>query len=137
MAVESLDLLRSIDASLKDLLRIAKAMAPKEVASDADLNSQWGNPQIRFGKIRGWDGPSFKGAKMSECPPDYLELVADLFDYFATQSEAKGAMTDQGKPLAPYQRRDAARARGWARRNRQGGPTAPPPQTEGWASDGF
>ncbi len=40
-----------------------------------------------------------------------LDLVAETFDYFAGQAEAKDERTDKGKPVAEYKRADAARAR--------------------------
>lgn len=113
---EVLRLLKSIDASLKVL---AKQQKGHDVADDRDLDSQWGNPTVKFNP-RDWTGPSFKGRAMSECDPDFLEMLASTFDYFADQAEEKNERTDAGKPTAPYKRKDAARARGWAKRIRDG-----------------
>lgn len=116
---ETLALLRSIDASLKLLVAQKRAEQPKPVASDRDLDGQYGNPQVKF-MPRDWTGASFKGRKFSDCPAELLDMFADTFDWFAQQAEQKGEMTDRGKPVADYKRQDAARARGWAKRIRDG-----------------
>lgn len=130
----ALVMLASIDATLKAMLALAqqrtaqaRALQPKTVASDRDLDGTYGNPTLKF-MPRDWTGPSFKGRHFSECPPDLLDLAAETFEYFATQAEAKNEQTDKGKPVAGYKRADAARARGWAKRMRDG--RHPTPQTE-------
>ena len=142
---DALDVLRSIDVTLKAMLALAqqrtaqaRAAQPKTVASDRDLDGKYGDPELKF-MPRDWTGPSFKGYHFSECPPDLLDIVADTFEYFASQSEAKNEMTDKGKPVAGYKRADAARARGWAKRMRDG-KHRPPAVTHGggdeWSSGG-
>lgn len=116
---ESLSLLRSIDASLKTLVKVLGASAPKAVASDRDLDGKYGDPKVTF-MPRDWAGASYKGRRFSECPADLLEMLAETFDYFANQAEAKNERTDRGKPVADFKRADAARARGWAQRIRTG-----------------
>jgi hypothetical protein len=75
-----------------------------------------------------------KGRKFSQCPPDYLDMVADRLEFFATQSEKDGKKTNSGKPVAEYERADAAMARGWAARMRAGKVAAPPTdEAPGWA----
>jgi hypothetical protein len=119
MSAEALDILRSIDHSLKQLLKVFQKAQPKPVASDRDLDSQYGDPLLRF-MPRDWTGGSYKGRRYSECPPDLLDLVADTMDYFAQKAEAANELTDRGKPVAEFKRADAARARGWAKRMRAG-----------------
>lgn len=119
MSEEALALLRSIDASLKQLLNQRRVAQPKAIASDRDLDSKWGDPQLMF-MPRDWTGASFKGRRFSECPAALLDLVAEAFEYFATKAEAKNERTNKGKPVADYKRADAARARGWAKRIRDG-----------------
>jgi len=114
-----LAVLRSIDASLKQLVVALVANAPKPVASDRDLDGKYGDPILKF-MPRDWTGPSFKDLPFSACPPDLLEMVAETFDYFARTAEEKNETTANGKPTAPYKRLDAARARGWAKRKRGG-----------------
>jgi hypothetical protein len=138
-----IELLESIDASLKTLVSQTKARAPKAIASDRDLDGQYGDPLLKF-MPRDWTGASFKGRRFSECPAALLEMVAETFDYFAQQAESKDERTDKGKPVADYKRADAARARGWAKRIKEGTHTpAPPPvngneaEPEGWNVEGL
>lgn len=126
MSQEALDVLRSIDATLKAMLALAqqrqvqaRAAQPKAVASDRDLDGKYGDPIVKF-KPRDWTGPEFKNRRFSECPPEFLDQLAQAFDWFAEQAEARREMTDRGKPVADYKRQDAARARGWAKRVRDG-----------------
>lgn len=117
---EVVALLKSIDASLKTLVARSKTAAPKEVAPDSDLDGAYGDPIIKAADPRDWTGPSQKGKRFSECSSEYLMLVADRLDYFAEKAEQEGTLTSNGKPVAPFNRRDAARARGWAKRLREG-----------------
>lgn len=117
---EALTLLRSIDASLKQLLALSRTSKPVDIAPDSDLDGQWGDPTIKAKDPRDWTGPSMKGRRFSECSSEYLELLAKRMDFFAEQEERTGKTTTSGKPTAPYTRRDAARARGWAKRHRDG-----------------
>jgi hypothetical protein len=93
---------------------------PAAIADDVDLDGPYGDPIIKAADPRDWHGDSQKGKRFSECPPGYLDLVASRLDYFAQQAEAEGRLTTSGKPVAPFNRRDAARARGWAKRLRAG-----------------
>jgi len=89
-----------------------------EVASDADLDGKYGDPEVRRDP-KSWGGPSYVGCKFSQCPPEYLDKLAGLFDWQAKQDESKG------DPRAKWKRLDAGRARGWAKRNNgQGKPAA-------------
>lgn len=97
----------------------ASGTTPGNVASDRLLDGQYGNPEIKAKDPRDWTGDSMTGRRFSECPPDYLDMVASRLDYFADQAEATGE-TYNGKPVAPYKRKDAALARGWAARLRGG-----------------
>lgn len=116
---EAIDVLKSIDASLKRLVAMhTKNAASSAIASDRDLDSQYGNPKVKSNP-RDWSGPSCVGRTFSQCPAEFLDLLADRFDYFAEKDEAEGAEFN-GKPSAPYKRKDAARARGWAKRVREG-----------------
>src|SRR3990167_336963 len=138
MDLEAIDILRSIDATLKQLLKLSKARqgsaAAKAIASDRDLDGKYGNPEVKFNP-RDWTGPSFKQRTMSECPPEFLELLAQSLEYFADQAEQKNERTNSGKPVADYKRADAARARGWALRNkgRRFDPAPEPPEFAGAA----
>lgn len=85
-------------------------------ADDADLDGPYGNPEIKFDPKR-WSGQSFVGCRFSDCPPDYLETLAGYLDWQARVADEKNEMLNNGKPKSHYKRLDAARARGWARRN--------------------
>ena len=91
--------------------------APR-VASDADLDGQYGNPEVKAKSPRDWTGESMQGRRFSECPAEYLDLVASRLDYFAETNAASENADDRKK--AGYNRKDAALARGWAARIRAG-----------------
>lgn len=97
-------------------------------ASDADLDGQYGDPVVRKDPSR-WSGASYVGYPFSECPADYLDVVAEFNDWRAKKDDEKGAAGEKqgnGKPKDGfYARLDAARARGWAERHRQNGGAAP------------
>ena len=112
-------LLRSIDSTLKRMAQSSPSTAIDAVAPPADLDGKYGDPKVTF-MPRGWDGDSYKGVPFSACPPELLDLVAPALDWVAQQAEANGETTSTGKPVAPYKRKDAARARGWAKRKREG-----------------
>lgn len=150
-----LDVLRSIDTSLKALVTRAGGVTPAAsavalppphgaVATDADLDGKFGNPDVRFDP-RDWTGEPHKGRRFSECQPAFLDMLAETFDYFAGKAEATGELTAGGKPVAQYKRLDAARARGWAARLRNGyqAPTfdtsvsAATPSEPAWTQGGF
>lgn len=117
---ETIAILKSIDASLKTLVsRAGSAAAPagSAVASDRDLDGQYGDPEIKARDPRDWTGPSMMGRRFSQCPAEYLDMLAERFDYFAGKNSAG---TEEEQKKAKYQRLDAARARGWAARIRAG-----------------
>lgn len=141
-AQDVLATLQSIDSSLKALVRhfgagivhgatgapagASSAFVPA-VASDRDLDGQYGNPEIKTKSPRDWTGDDMKGKRLSECPPEYLDLTASRLDYFAEQNRAEAE--DQQTPpeqvgellkKAKYNRIDASRHRGWAVRLRAG-----------------
>ena len=131
MPSEAERLLASIDATLKAVLaalqgRGSTTAPSSDVATDADLDGRYGNPEVKAKDPRDWTGPSMKGRKFSDCPADYLDLVASRLDYFAETAEAEGKTTNSGKPVAPFNRADAKRARGWAARIRSGRHTPAP-----------
>lgn len=139
---EVLLVLKSIDASLKELVSIARAKrggaAGVSVASDRELDSTHGDPVVKFNP-RDWRGADCKGLHFSQCPADFLDMLAETFDYFAEKADRTNEQTNAGKPVAPYKRKDAARARGWAARVRAGKTT--PAATNGadpeWQEDSF
>lgn len=84
------------------------------VANERELDSDRGDPTVKKDPTR-WKGESRVGYRYSECEPEYLDVMADLKDW----------MADNPRPgsdpkYASYDRKDAARARGWAKRIRDG-----------------
>ena len=121
---DALALLKSIDASLKELVSISRSRRQKtvDVATDRQLDGQYGNPTIR-NEPRDWTGAPMKTRRFSECPAQYLDLLAEMYDYFATKDAAEDRRDTKGRPTAPYKQRDAALARGWAKRVRENHPS--------------
>lgn len=110
----------------------------KAEADDSELDGRFGNPTVRKDPKR-WAGASFKGANYSDCPSDYLGVLAEYLDWTADMDAKKPnpPCHSNGTPWFEYNRKDAARARGWARRNRgrRIDPPAPPPEND-YADDG-
>lgn len=83
-------------------------------AADSDLDGQYGNEPVYKDPPR-WKGQSYKGVRLSECPSDYLDALAEFHEW-------KAANPLPGKEgNTAYSTRDAARCRGWAARARVGG----------------
>ncbi len=90
-------------------------------APTVDLDNAHGNPIVKAKDPRDWTGDNMNGRHFSECPPEYLDMLAERYDYFASREE------DAKKKR--YNELDAARARGWAARLRSGW-TAPEPEPQ-------
>lgn len=89
------------------------------VAPDAELDSQYGDPSVTKNPPR-YVGPSCIGQRFSQCPPEYLDAMASFCDWKAGKDDAAGTKDKKGRPKGDWARKDAARARGWARRIRAG-----------------
>ena len=125
----AIGMLRGVIATLEQLATTGNGAARPAiggpVASDVDLDSQFGDEIIKF-TPRDWTGDTFKGARMSQCSPAFLDRLADSFAYFAQKNDRDGAKDDKGRPKSFYDRRSEARARGWAVRLRHGPKPANP-----------
>lgn len=87
-------------------------------ADDRDLDSQYGNPQVRKDpSAKYWDGESFAGMQYSECPPDYLNALAKWLEATAFMKR-KNPKDEKDEKYAYFAEKDAARAKGWAIRNK-------------------
>jgi len=106
-------------AKLDEILKLLRSMAPAQIASDKDMDGRYGDPEVRFDP-RDWTGNPCKGRKFSQCPAAFLEMLAETLDYFAAKNDEEKAVTANGKPKSFFDRADAARARGWAKRIRDG-----------------
>jgi hypothetical protein len=116
---DALALLLRIAVAVERLVAQSRTAAGPRLAADSDLDSQWGDEVVKFDP-RDWTGEKCKGRKMSECPAPFLDMLADVFAYYGDKNEADGATTDSGAPKAKFDRRSESRARGWARRVRDG-----------------
>lgn len=123
-----IETLASLEARLVKLeARIATAPAAKSsagrVATVEEMDSPRGNPEVRSSPKK-WDGVPCKGRRFSDCPPDFLDQLASLCDWMADRDDEAGARgeTDaKGYKLdGKWKRLDAALARGWAKRLREG-----------------
>lgn len=113
-------------AEIKSMLSRGSASASNgkaggDVASDRDLDSEHGDPSITKDPPR-WSGQSYVGYRFSETSPEYLDCLASFKDWQADMDEKNNKVDGKGRPTAPYRRKDAARARGWAARLKRNGP---------------
>ena len=112
-----------IDEILSLVRKLAKGAPPKssdaEVADDADLDGKFGNEEIRkMPTAKYWSGEDFTGFTMSNTTADFLDAFAKYKSACAYMNEKSG---DEAKAkYVGYDRRSAARARGWAKRLRDG-----------------
>lgn len=101
---------------------IIAALSRIEAKLDRLLSAPTGERPSKDQEVRkdpkSWKGGSYAGRMYSECPPDYLEELAGLFDWMATKDDESGARgeTDPRGNLrsGKWKRADAALARGWA-----------------------
>ena len=97
---------------------------------DADIDGPRGDPEVRFMPKR-WTGPDCKGRPFSACEPEFLDLLADAYEWFAQRDDESNAVDKNGGPKSKWSRLDAARARAWSARLREqqgGGAVAPTPR---------
>lgn len=106
-----------LEDQVAKLLAGSVARPVSTVADDAELDSKYGNPDVRKDPPR-WKGASQVGKRFSDCPPEFLDEFASFCDWKAGKDDEKN--TDDGRKYAGYARKDAARARGWAARIRNG-----------------
>lgn len=121
------DDLGRIQGSILDLRRRVEVLEKKVAGSavgedgevapakDHDLDSEHGDPHVRKDP-RSWKGPSCVGMKFSECEAEYLLMLARSFEFRAKKLDEENALDNQQRPKSYWPRKDAARARGWARR---------------------
>lgn len=128
-------LLTRIADGIDKLVAQQQRNAPPAIATDKDLDGRFGDPEVRM-RVRDWSGPDMKGKRMSQCPAAFLDLLAETLEWAAGKADANHETTDSGKPVGQYRRADAARARGWAQRIRDG-KVAQPAQDQGddWGED--
>ncbi len=132
-----LAVLARLEAKVDRLLAQQGGATAPGIASDADLDGQYGDEEVKKNPKR-WTGESFIGRRMSECSPEFLDSLAGHFDYKAEREAEDAANAEDEetanakKKYAGYSRRSAARARGWAARLRAGWKPPAPPAESGW-----
>lgn len=113
-----------------------------EVGGVEDLATEYGDPVVKY-VPRGWDGPDFKGLRMSQTNPSFLRWLANELGRGIDKKRAAG---DDEK--AGWDRKTQVRAIGWCAKlgegaAAKGGPTDPFALTSGSAKsdaddgDGF
>ena len=124
------------EAKLDEVLGMLRSMRSQPVAAHApsgnvadasDLDSQYGDPEIKtLIPAFKWPGEQHKGQRMSQTGDSaYLLALASQLDWAAGKDDAEGKTwtspkTGETKPASEFKRRDAARARGWAQRIKDG-----------------
>lgn len=108
------------------------------IASDYEMSGEWGNPTVHKDPPR-WKGDSFAGCQFSECPSDFLIELANFHDWAASKDEENKKTylhkkSGEQRPTAPLRRKDAALARGWAKRN-EGKVAAEAPESDDQGGD--
>ena len=107
-----------------------------DVADDADLDSQYGDPEVKKDPPR-WTGDRFAPCRMSEGSPDWLDALAGFCDWRAAKDDESDALDTKGRPKSHWARKDAARARGWAARLRKSGGKPKPAQATTLPNNGW
>lgn len=113
--------LAQVEAKLEGGGHAAPATGGGAIASDYEMSGEYGNPVVHKDPPR-WKGDSFAGCQLSECPSDYLNELASFHDWAAGKDEENKKTylhkkSGEQRPTAPLRRKDAALARGWAKRN--------------------
>ena len=116
---EAMRLLRECHAMLSAM------RPPASQALHVDLDGPHGDPIVKAKSPKDWTGADMTGQRFSECPAEYLDLVASRLDWFAVR--------ENDATKRRYNELDAARARGWAARIRAGW-TAPKP-ADAWTEE--
>lgn len=78
-----------------------------EIGGAEDLATEWGDPAVKY-VPRGWDGPDFKGLRMSQTNPTFLRWLANEL---GRGIEKKRSVGDEEK--AGWDRKTQLRAIGW------------------------
>lgn len=105
------------------------AVSARPAQSAVSLTGPHGDPIIKAKDPRDWSGDPMTGKHFSECPPEYLDLLAERYDYFASKNDDEAAtakrvndapVVAEMEKKARYAKLDASRARAWAAKLRAG-----------------
>lgn len=110
-----------------------------EIAPDRELDSPYGNPSIKrmpsARYLKGHDFPDYIGHRYSETTPEFLDVMAKYLSACAYMAERD--QDEERRKFARFNRKDAARARGWAKRLREGWGGAAPAASDGGDFDPY
>ena len=141
---EILDVLKRLEAKIDGMwadveaIKLARSSAPTAPAASkqAPLNdafldaNEWADKTIQKDPPR-WNGGSYVGRRYSQCPPDYLEVLAGYLDWKAAnprKDDAGNVLTNnKGRPWHEVDAFEAQIVRAWARRNAARGPAMAAP----------
>lgn len=140
LRAEVAELRRVVDSILRGVVLLTRHLGAvarpatetgPRIATDAELDGHRGDPAVHKDPKR-WEGASYRGEPMSRCPPEYLDELASFLDWKAERDRedaegVSGKERSEKLKYASYSEKDAALARGWARRLRA---NAPSPTTE-------
>lgn len=121
---------KSLEERVAALEAAVEALKPVDVG---DINSEWNNFVVRRSP-KNWlasGGTDYEGRRLSETTPEFCDALASFLDWRATKEAEEGKTyvkkaTGEALPVAPLTRKDAARAKAWARRLREAAPTQRP-----------
>lgn len=128
--------LEAFVAVLRAAIGGASANGVGAIATDTDLSGKYGDPKVKL-TPRDWGGAPRKGWQLSRCEPEFLDLYAETLEFFARKNDEEGAKASNGTPKSRYDRADAARARGWAKRLRAGWAAPQPAQRPATTGGGW
>lgn len=110
---------RRIEQKIDEVAKMLKA-APTptkdighKVCTDAELDDKYGNPEVKISPSR-WTGRDYTGWKYGDCPSEFLTEMAGMLDAISR----KQSQDPTKAKFADWSAKDAARARGWAARNK-------------------
>ena len=112
------ELLVQVLEEVRAVRLLVEARAEGPLASDADVDGQHGDLEVRFDPSD-WKGRSYKGQPMSVCAPEFLDKLARALGRMA-EADDKNKKLHKGRPASRWTRSAAAKARRWAYRIRCG-----------------
>ncbi len=130
---------QTIEQRLAALEAAVEALKPVEIG---DIHSEWNNFVIRR-VPSSWlktGGPDYSGQRLSDTSPEFCDALAAFLTWRASKETEENKTyvkkaTGETLPVAPLTRKDAARARAWARKLREVSPTQRPLQVDDFAQD--
>ncbi len=94
---------------------------------DKDLDGPKGSFRVPFSP-RAWKGADHKGKEIRDCPPDFLLVLAEFFDWSAANPKVRPGRERYAESDRANEVRRGALCRSWARRKAAG--WTPPEEEE-------